>query len=193
MAEPTTEDLMRKLIAMGRLTQDPALMLKAIEEDVNERPLDPMVHVLKGWALSQSGDPGKAEVEFDRAIALNPRSAWAQFRKGEMLRDAGRFRESLQCLAAAARLKPGRPDFWVERGMVEDELGLIDDSYASYGKAIACGDRTGRGWAGKARILTHLNRLEEALDAVRNAMRLDPGEDGFRRMEAAILEKLSGY
>lgn len=189
----SSEELMQKLVAMSKLTDDYDGMLRGLEREEKRQPDEHMVFVLKGWALHNLKRYDEAEKSFDRAIELNPRSAWAFFRKGQLLADINRDEEALECLNSAVRLKPRRPDFWVEKGLLEDRREGISESFKSYEKAIRLGDKTGWAQSGKARILTYLNRFEEALDAIRIAMKQDPEEEAFKTYEQVILDKIRGY
>jgi tetratricopeptide (TPR) repeat protein len=185
--------LMRKLIAMSKLTNDNKSLLRAISEAERNLPDDHTVQVLKGWILSNMGEYDKAAASFDLAVRQNPKSAWAYYRKGQMLARQKKNRLALECLEKAVKLKPLRAEFWIEKATAEDELGLLTEAFGSYEKAIALGEKTGIGWYGKSRILAHLNRLEEALEAIRTALKLSPKDDEFRGAERYILDKLSGY
>jgi tetratricopeptide (TPR) repeat protein len=189
----SVDEFMGRLVAMSKLTDDFGGLLRVIEEKERGDPDEHMIKVLKGWALHNLKRYDEAERSFDEALTLNPRSAWAFFRKGQMLAEIGRDEDALACFGKAVKLKPRKPDFWVEKGQVEDRLGRLSDSFDSYEKAIQLGDRTGWPQAGRARILTYLNRFEEALDAIRTAMKLDPEEDAFKGYEQVILDKMRGY
>jgi len=192
MAE-SVDEFIGRLVAMSRLTDDFGGLLRVVEEKERSLPDEHMIKVLKGWALHNLKRYDEAERSFDEAIALNPRSAWAFFRKGQMLAETGRDEDALACFGKAVALKPRRADFWVQKGQAEDRLGRLSDSFGSYERAIQLGDRSGWPQAGRARVLTFLNRFEEALDAVRTAMKLDPEEEAFRAYEQVILDKMRGY
>jgi tetratricopeptide (TPR) repeat protein len=189
----TIDEFMNKLTAMSKLTEDYDAMLKVIEQEEKNQPDEHIIKVLKGWALHHLRRYEEALRSFDDAIVLNPRSGWAFYRKGQMLSEMGRNDDALECFEKAVKLKPRRPEFWIEKGLVEDKLRRVNGSFQSYETAIRLGDRTGWALAGKARILTYLNRYEEALDAARAAMRLDPGETVFRNYEQTILDKLGEF
>jgi tetratricopeptide (TPR) repeat protein len=190
MADPVTE-LTKKMAAMSRLTGDYSSMLASIADQERHSPTDDRLLVLKGWTLTNLGRTDEAIKAFDHALQFNPKSVWAIFRKGQALRDAQRYGQARDCFAAALKLKPLSSEFWVEKALVEDEMDLVSESMRSYEKAIQTGDKTGWGWAGKARIYASLNKLEEALDAVRTALKMDPEEAEFRRLEAKVLELMS--
>ncbi len=187
------KNLQARLIAISRLTSDYNAMLRAVLDAEAKNPDEHMVYVLKGWAYANLGDEDKAEEAFSKALALNPKSAWAHYRRGEMLSALGRGADALSAFENAVILKPNRPDFWLAKASAEDGLAMIPEAYASYMKATQLGDKTGRGWFGRARILAYMNRLDEALEAARNALGLDRDRVEYKALEDYLVEKLSGY
>jgi tetratricopeptide (TPR) repeat protein len=185
------EAVIQRFLAMSKLNQDPGVMLRAIQAEKKRFPVEPTLWVLEGWMLSQTGDFPAATKSLEKALRLNPKSAWAHFHMGRMLAEQGRHREAVAAFGAALKLKPKRPDFWLEKAFSEDEVGDIPPAYDSYERAISLGDKTGWGWCGKAKIFTHLNRLNDALEAARMAQKLDPSEEDFKRMEQVILDRMS--
>ncbi|MFH0861969.1 MAG: tetratricopeptide repeat protein [Candidatus Altiarchaeota archaeon] len=192
MAE-SIDEFMGRLMAMSKLTDDFSGLLRVVEAKEKSEPDDHMIKVLKGWILQNMRRNDDAERSFDEALSLNPRSAWASFRKGQLLFELGRDDEALACFGKAVKLKPLRADFWIEKALVEDRLGKISGSLDSYEKAIRLGDKSGWALAGKARIQTYLNRFEEALDTIRAAIKLEPQEEAFKAHEQVILDKMRGY
>ncbi|MBD3387908.1 MAG: tetratricopeptide repeat protein [Candidatus Altiarchaeales archaeon] len=180
--------LMKRLISMARLTADPSTLIRTIYEEEQRNPDNHMVYVLKGWAQSGMGKNTAALESFDRAIELNPRSAWGYYGKGEALRELRRFDEALKCFSRAVELKPRRADFWLSKGFMEEEVGMLKAAGESFKKAISLGDRSGWAQYGQSRLLVYEERLEEALDECRNAMQLSPDEEEFKMHEAFILD-----
>jgi tetratricopeptide (TPR) repeat protein len=189
MAEQV-EDLIQRLHAMGKLTGDYNAMLKLIAEEERRLPNDHMVYVLKGWVLAGMGEIDGARNAYDRAIRLNPRSAWGHFRKGELLRDQDECQKAHECFARAVELKPKRTDFWLEKGFMEEELMQMNAAITSFENAIQRGENTGFGWYGKSRILVYQEKYEDALEAVRMAIELNPHEQEFRMHEKYIQDLL---
>ncbi|MGE0872001.1 MAG: tetratricopeptide repeat protein [Kofleriaceae bacterium] len=56
---------------------------------------------------------------------------------GQRLRDAGRVADALRCFELAVHVEPKRADNWLELGNVLDALGRVEQSIASYHKALA--------------------------------------------------------
>ncbi|MBI5239226.1 MAG: tetratricopeptide repeat protein [Elusimicrobia bacterium] len=66
-------------------------------------------HDLLGVVLTRQGRPREALGHFERAAALDPRSAQARYNAGVILAGAGRPAEAAGWLEAAARLEPEEP------------------------------------------------------------------------------------
>jgi tetratricopeptide (TPR) repeat protein len=186
-------ECLSKLLAMSKLSQDPHILLKNILEQERRMPDEPELKVVKGITQMQTGEHEKALVSFDEAITLNPRSFWAYYHKGRALMSLGRSKDALECFDKAVSIRKNKPEIWVEKALCEDELALLGQAYESYEKAVQAGDKTGRGWFGKSRILAYINRFDEALEAVRTAQKLDPDEEEYRQAQQFILDKLRGY
>jgi tetratricopeptide (TPR) repeat protein len=186
-------EFLKKVVAMSKLTGDTASILRTVLDEEKLHPEESMVHVVKGFVLSELGDYKGASEAFDTALEINARSFWAYFHKGRMLFRQGRHEEALECFSQAVKLRPNRPDFLLAKAHAEDELARIPHAYHTYEKAILAGDKTGEAWLGKARILTYMNHNEDALDAVRMALKLRPNDEEYLAAESFIVERLSGY
>jgi Flp pilus assembly protein TadD len=66
-------------------------------------------HDLLGVVLTRQGAPRPALEHFERAAALDPRSAQARYNAGVLLAGQGRFGAAQDRLEAAARLEPDEP------------------------------------------------------------------------------------
>ncbi len=185
----TADELTGTLLAMSKLTGDPEALLKRIDEGRDSKD-DHMLYVLKGLMLTKLKRYEDAEKAFNTAIKINPRSGWAQYRKGEMYFDMGENEKALGCFEKACDLKPNNGDFWVHKGLVEYELNRFKEAYESFERGIHRGDKTGWGWFGKSRVLVILNLLEDALDAVRIAADINPNDGAFIEQERLILGRL---
>jgi len=187
MAEPI-EEYLSKLTAMANLSGDYRSVLNSIQSTERSLPNHHMINVIKGMCFHGLQEDERAAEEYEKAIKLNPNSAWAYFRKGELHRDLGEYGQALDCFRKATEYKPHRPDFWVERGFVEEELDDVPSALKSYEESINHGSDRGWGWYGKARCLIYAQRFEEAQDALKNALDLNPDEQEFKELRGKILE-----
>lgn len=85
----------------------------AIKRALTLRPKHPVAHHLHGFLLRARGDSDQALAAFQRAFALNPRSAWTRAEIGRSKIDLGRAEEALTDIEAAIRMRPGERDIHV--------------------------------------------------------------------------------
>jgi tetratricopeptide (TPR) repeat protein len=87
----------------------------------------------------------------------------------------GRHGEALHAFGAHVESFPEDPWGWHGRGDALQLLGSHADALGAYDAAAARSPRTGLHHAGRANALRSLGRTDEADDAARQALRLDPG------------------
>ena|GEM_PF-5255142 len=182
--------LFKKLLAMNRLTGDADAMLEVIDPELRRHPGNHMLYILRGWVFQNDGRPDQALMEYNKALDINPDSAWANFRMGQSYADKDSHEKALSCLTRACELKPERPDFWIEKGEAEYNTDKIKDAFHSYDKAIKLGDKTGWAWFGKSRILIYLDMLDDALEAANNALNMDGENETFQKHIGFVKQKL---
>ncbi len=185
-------ELMTKLVAMSKISKDDNTLLKEIELTRKKIKDDPELETMYGLILTRLGRYTDAEKVLDSALELKPGSAWANYHKANLYAKTGKNEHALECITKACSKKPKRADFLVEKADIEYELNKVKDSFHSYDLALRAGDKTGWAWLGKSRILVHLNMLEEAVEAAKNAAKQNPQEEAFRKQEDFIKQKLSG-
>lgn len=120
-------------------------------------------------------DYAASERALQRAVALAPNNARAWFLYGTLLNDTGRPAEALEKHRASAALDPLAPVVLTAIGVALEKLGRFDEALEQYRKVTrvdaaypAAHDRLG--------ILhwTAYGRAHDALEAHREALRLDP-------------------
>lgn len=95
--------------------------------------------------------------------------------QGTALRSEGRFAEGIRLLDQAARLNPGNPDVWFERGIIFDLGGSLDNARASYAEAIRLGGGVPP-LAGFASVSARKGDYARAQQAAEQALALAPDE-----------------
>jgi tetratricopeptide (TPR) repeat protein len=191
MAE-NADKLADKLLAMGKLTGDPQAMLKKVDEEHDKYSEDHMFHVLRGFALAKLKRYDESLDSLKKALELNPRSAWANYRMGEVYYELEDYETAITYFEKACQLKPANSAFWLQKALSEFESNKIKDAYKSFEKAIHRGDKTGWGWLGKSKVLVILNMLDDALEAARMAKKVNPSDEVFKMQEDYILRRMQG-
>ncbi len=128
----------------------------------------------------------QALADYDRAIALAPKTASAFWKRGKArllyMRDLPR---ALSDLGKAIGLDPSQAEFFVTRASIQASLGAPAKALADLDRAIALAPRLEKAWS--VRGLTHFNNgdTKRAIADFDEAIRLAPDADDNYRFRAA--------
>lgn len=95
--------------------------------------------------------------------------------QGSALRREGNFSAAIRLLDQAARLSPGDPDIWLERGYVFDFGGSLDNALHSYAESARLGGGAAP-LAGYASVAVRKGDYDGARAAAEAALQLVPDE-----------------
>lgn len=143
---------------------------------------DPVVN--RGLVLHDQGDMEGAVAQLARAVRLEPEDPRAVLAAMYVLYGAGDYEGCLKLGAEAERIAPARPQTWFYRGNCLRELGRTEEAVADYERA----EEIGLPGAGdRAALLDNLSmsyldlgRAQDAVEAARRAVALDPSQEGAR-------------
>jgi TolB-like protein len=144
---------------------------KAVELD----PADPAAHAALATVYMDQGDAGRAEAEFDKALALNPGSADLLAIYAGWASDFGLPEQGVEAAERAMRLNPAIPAWAVYN------VGYAYFMAGRHGAALRMLDRlpkeayTPATHVYRAAALGALGRTEEAKHAVAEALARNPG------------------
>ncbi|MGW3352616.1 tetratricopeptide repeat protein [Nonomuraea rubra] len=157
------------------------------ETAISRVPRCPDLHTELAWLFSDRGRDDEALTHVDRALAIDPRDAWALYSRVEFLRASRRFEEAEGAAAEAVRLRPDDPDLYTVAAWVLGAQDRDDEALAQVGRALAIDPRDS--WALRSRIglLRQARRFEEAEQAVAEAVRLRPGDPDVYTVAAWVL------
>jgi len=93
-------------------------------------------HIAAGQAALEGGNFGKAEQEYRDALALDPRSARAQFGLGNLYVRLNRLPEAEQAFRAAIANDPKMAAAQTNLGVVYYQLGLLDQAASAFQEAL---------------------------------------------------------
>ncbi len=130
---------------------------------------DAMAHAILGRVLSMRHQHDLAIAECDKAIELNPNLAQAQFGRGLALVLSGQPDDAVTNLENAARLSPRDPNYYaflVILAWASLLQGKFDDALEWARRAVAQPNSGVWGNATLAIVLAHLERCEEAREAL---------------------------
>jgi Tfp pilus assembly protein PilF len=112
---------------------------------------------------------------YDQAIAANPSSAEAYYKRANALKDLGRLEVALQSYDKAIERKPDYAYAYCNRGFVQHRLGLLTEALSSYDNAIALAPTDALAHYNRALLLQECSRWDEALASYDQAIAINPG------------------
>ena len=127
----------------------------------------------KAYSLSELGFEDEALTSYDRALELDPGSAWIWARRGRTLRELNRYDEALVAYNRALDLDAGYGWAWSGRAIVHERRGEHEEALSAYETAVRC--RPNDVWTlyNRASLLYRMGRLDDALSGLDQVLRLD--------------------
>ena len=111
----------------------------------------------------------------DFALKINPKNVWAIWIKGETLRNLGRFQDALELFDQGLTIKTESPSLLASKagvlrvlGRGDEALAVVDQALTFVSSAYVLGV--------KGEILRSLNRHEDAVKVLREAVAADPSQ-----------------
>jgi adenylate cyclase len=133
-------------------------------------------HANLSWVYTIRGDHDKAIAEGERAVTLNPGSAFALFRYAETLTYASRTGEAIPLFEKAIRLNPLAPaGYFSAFGTALREAGRLEEAVASYKKALERSPDIFMAHAHLAAIYSMQGHEKDAHAEAAEVLRLNPG------------------
>lgn len=117
----------------------------------------------------------KAIESLDKIIKANPKDAWALYRKGWVLSDAGRYDESTDIMKESIAMDPYFASPWNAIGNNYWALKKYDKALEAYEKAIQLRPDKGLYWFNKGDALKEMGRTSESEAAYERASELGYG------------------
>ena len=165
--------------AMNGWGQSPGKDLKrAFELSQKAIDLDPNLcspHVTLGWYYLLQGKHDEAVAEGEKAVALLPSSAFANFQLGAFLAYADRPDKAISVSQNALRLNPFPNDWQLGfLGVAYSMAGRDEEALAYYKRAQEHNPDNIWPYFGQTSIYGNLGRVEEARVAAKELLRLNP-------------------
>jgi tetratricopeptide (TPR) repeat protein len=174
------------LIAQGRMTEAeaPARMAVALDKQTP----DNFTHL--GTLLTRTNQLDAAEAALRQSLALDSRRPASYLSLSRVLQLQGKFDAAIDVARAALELMPAHTPGSHQLSEVQEAAGQTDEAETTLSGGIAAAPW----WAPKsyvwlADLLTRLNRLDEALEAVRRAIALEPGNVVARARLFELLDR----
>jgi len=131
-------------------------------------------HTNIGAVLRALGELDEAEVEYRRAIALDPHSVAAHHNLGNLLYDQTQYADAATAYSAATALSPDHADAWTGLGRSLQQQGQLNEALEAFRRAAQCKPPNAEAHANLGTLLMALERNEEAQTVLRQAVILDP-------------------
>ncbi len=136
---------------------------KAIELDDSHPTPHVVMSLVCMWTRRQDRSIVEAEVEAEKAIALDPNSAFAYSVYAQTLHYAGRSAEALEPIETAMRLDPHYPDLWLHfLGQIYFMLERYEEAVLALQRRLIRYPETDISRVLLAACYGHLGRINEA-------------------------------
>jgi tetratricopeptide (TPR) repeat protein len=111
---------------------------------------------------------------FERAIEIDPSSAEAYYKRGNVLKNLGQLSAALASYDDAIDRRPGYAHAYCNRGVVQQRLGLGREALTSYDRAIALDPVDAMAHYNRALLMQDSSRWDEVLASYERAVSIDP-------------------
>ncbi len=140
----------------------------------------------------------KAEGYLIKWVAQSYSKAWYQL--AVIAVEEGNLTRALSCIESGLTLEPDHPHIWSENGYILSQQGMHEDALRSYEIAMtirqwASSSQIARAVRGKGATLIDLKRLDDAEEAFKVSLVLDPGSkvamkelEDIARLRGAVAE-----
>jgi tetratricopeptide (TPR) repeat protein len=135
--------------------------------------------------LESQGNPDGALAELERALTLAPEDDNLEQALANGLSRAGRFEEAMRHYEAILARTPCYLGALTNLGAAHERRGNVDEGIRHYQRAIGCDPDYANAYRNLGAALARKGELEGALEALRKAQSLSPGDEEIR---AAIAE-----
>lgn len=141
---------------------------RALAIDAN----DAMANLAMASMLAKRGRPEDAEAAFRKAVALDPEDIRVRSAYGNFLYNQTRFDETVKQWQALLRQAPDHYPTLVNLGAVLTERNRIPEAITMLQRAIAI-EPTYMAWSNLGTAYSRARRYDEAVDAYREALKID--------------------
>lgn len=165
---------------------------KAYQRAIKRNPQDADAHFSLGELLARTGAFEEGIPEISEAIRLLPGRHYYLYRLAGICWAAGMRQEAIQALRSAVRLNPQDAFYRYKLARLLAEEGHHREANAQFQHAASCApqDSYYRLWL--AISFVQLRRIEDALEAVHEALRIEEWREPTLLVLAALLHRLLG-
>lgn len=131
--------------AMGRDSE----AMACLNRSLSINPLDSEAWCLKGELFLASEKGFEALEALNHAVLINPGMGFAWYLLGSALYITGSFEDAVKSYDRAIDLGAGGrfpEDVWIERGIAQSEMGLLEEAAESFKTAVTLNSSSGYAW-----------------------------------------------
>ena len=166
-------------INLGILYQDQRRFEAAVQAYAAALELNPRQSTAamnRGNCLRQLGRIEEAIAQHRRAVELAPRSAQACYNLGNSLRDGQQVDDAMRAYRAALQAGPAPLELWTRLGVSLQDLGDSEAALAAFDRGRQEHPQASQAHCNFGHMAMRLRRPRDGIEALRLAVRLEPGE-----------------
>jgi len=148
--------------------------LTCLKTAVELLPGDAEVHNNYGCALERHSRLLEAELNYQKAIAINSGFALALHNLGVVQRELGRFRESAVSLRAAAKILPEYANAFFNLALTLKKLNQYEEAELSFRRALQIQPDHTHALVGLGNLLANFGRFNEAEHLFQKVLQTEP-------------------
>lgn len=157
---------------------------------VQSYPADQSLRIRFARVLGSLQQHNEAHEQYEKALAIGPRSPTIEFEAGTMANAAGRLERALEHYAAAQTLDPANADYPLYLGVMQHKLKQNDEAKASLMRSAKLRPDAPAAWGVLAEIAMEENKPTIARQHISRARELEPKATAWRMIEARVLNRL---
>ncbi|HZL70927.1 MAG TPA: tetratricopeptide repeat protein [Planctomycetota bacterium] len=144
-------------------------------------PRDPFVNFIAGHVCLECGDPARAEEHFLTSLDVAPKDDDYLRMLAVCHSFRGRYADALEVARRGLEINPGSAGLWKVAGICEHGLGMREESRRSLLTAVRLDDTEAEAHHALGLQSLEADRLDEAADWFRRALKANPGLSASRR------------
>lgn len=175
-AGPTAVQVSQLIAQLHSSQEDVANSARALlAQLVTQQPANPVVQLGWGIALVLQGQPDKARVHFEKAVAIDGKfgSAWSGL--GNIHKLQGRLKQAREMYEKAIAVQPDLADAHFNLAQVDEAEGDYEAAEKSLRRALLFNPGYSEAHNNLGRLLIHTGKVAQAVSHFRQALGANPG------------------